>query len=504
MQINQNKILILLILFGIFCLKSKATVWNVGSTRTYTLPSQLQSLVQDGDTVYIDGGVYANDATKWTKKNLNFIGLGTGNNRTILRYTGNIPNGKGIFVFEIPGKCDNVYLENLVFDGAQISDANGANGAGIRFQANNITINNCKFMNCQNGILEGNNSVTTSNVIIHNSEFYNNGYQEQNNASYSGYEHNIYISASADTLEVMNCYFHHPRGQANSLKTRAQRSFILYNLIDEEASGYGSWELNIAQGGLNVIMGNVIIQGASSANHGIIGYDAALNSLEDFYFVSNTVINQYAGNIKYFNIVPQTGINTYKIYNNIFASVPGANNTMFTGNIPAVLDSSNNINLKDYSILGFTNPTAEDYSLTESSVFAIDRGTSAGNTNTGFPLIPNNMYQSFTSALLPRKIMGSAIDIGAYELMNSLDIVNKLSESNIHIYPNPISNHIIIESAASNSNISIYDLFGKQLLMQKMVDYKTHIDCSKFINGIYFIHVTNGENEYTQKIVINH
>ena len=183
-------------------------------------------------------------------------------------------------------------------------------------------------MNCQNGILEGNNSVTTSNVIIHNSEFYNNGYQEQNNASYSGYEHNIYISASADTLEVMNCYFHHPRGQANSLKTRAQRSFILYNLIDEEASGYGSWELNIAQGGLNVIMGNVIIQGASSANHGIIGYDAAVNSLEDFYFVNNTVINQYAGNIKYFNIVPQTGINTYKIYNNIFASVQGANKTM--------------------------------------------------------------------------------------------------------------------------------------------------------------------------------
>ena len=137
--------------------------------------------------------------------------------------------------------------------------------------------------------------------------------------TYSGYEHHIYINASTDTLIVENCYFHRPRGQANSLKTRAQRSYILYNLIDEEATGYGSWEINIAQGGLNIIIGNTIIQGSAGANHGIIGYDAATNPLEDFYFVNNTVINQYAGNIKYFNTVPASGINTFKIYNNIFA-----------------------------------------------------------------------------------------------------------------------------------------------------------------------------------------
>src|SRR5205085_234987 len=116
------------------------------------------------------------------------------------------------------GTCDNPYLENIVFDGARVSDNDGGNGAGIRFQAVNITVNNCKFTNCQNGILEGNGGVSTSNVIILNSEFQNNGYQLPNDPTFSGYEHNIYISASADTLVVKNCYFHHPRGQANSLK----------------------------------------------------------------------------------------------------------------------------------------------------------------------------------------------------------------------------------------------------------------------------------------------
>ena len=50
----------------------KATIWHVGPAQTYTLPSQIKNLVHDGDTIYIDGGVYANDATKWTNKNLQF------------------------------------------------------------------------------------------------------------------------------------------------------------------------------------------------------------------------------------------------------------------------------------------------------------------------------------------------------------------------------------------------------------------------------------------------
>ncbi len=500
---NLKKIFLILIECWILTGNSSATVWNVGATQTYTLPSQVNPLVQDGDTVYIDGGVYANDATKWTKKNLKFIGLGTGINRTVLQYTGDIPNGKGIFVFETPATCDNAYLENIVFDGAQVSNSNGGNGAGIRYQANNLTVNNCKFMNCQNGILEGNGSVTTSNVIIHNSEFYNNGYQQQNNATYSGYEHNIYISDSADTLEVMNCYFHHPRGQANSVKTRAQRSFILYNLIDEEATGYGSWELNIAQGGLNVIIGNIIIQGTAGANHGIIGYDAATNALEDFYFINNTVINQYVGNIKYFNTVPSAGINTYKIYNNIFASVSGASNTMFAGNTPAVLDSSNNINAAHYLMLGFTNSAADDYSLTAASTLAIDNGTNAGNTNTAFSLTPVNMYQSFTSAILPRTIIGAAIDIGAYEYSSSMGIAENQSEADIFIFPNPAQNFLTVELTGNNSSIAISDLFSRQIFMQEKVENKTQVDCSNFSNGIYFINVNDGKNIFTKKIIIN-
>jgi hypothetical protein len=499
-----NLILNLIFLATIHC---SGTVWQVGASHTYTLPSQLRLLVQDSDTIYIEGGIYTNDATKWINKNLKFIGLGTDSNRTVLQYSGNIPNGKGIFVFETPGTCDNAYVENIVFDGAQVSDADGANGAGIRFQVSNLTVNNCKFINCQNGILEGNGSVTTSNVTIENSEFENNGYQLQNDPTYSGYEHHIYISASTDTLVVQNCYFHHPRGQANSLKTRAQRSFILYNLIDEEATGYGSWEINIAQGGLNVIMGNVIIQGSAGANHGIIGYDAVTNALEDFYFVNNTVINQYSGNIKYFNTVPSSGINTYKIYNNIFASVTGAGNTMFSGNMPIALDTSKNIITNDYLTVGFSNPAVNDYALTSSALSAIDQGTNAGITNTGYSLFPMSMYQSFNTSLLPRTINGGMIDIGAYEFSGTSFIMENQGHDNISIYPNPSNGKLQLYiqefRIREKYSIEIYNYKGESIYSASGIEHKQNeLDLSHFSTGIYFIRVCNGREIYNQKIII--
>ena len=491
---------ILLILCLLLYMKNFATIWNVGATQTYTLPSQVRLLVQDGDTIYIDGGIYANDATKWVKKNLKFIGLGTGLNRTILQYTGDIPNGKGIFVFETAGTCDNAYLENIVFDGAQVSDANGANGAGIRYQANNLTVNNCKFMNCQNGILEGNGAVTTSNVTIQNSEFYNNGYQVQNDPNYSGYEHNIYISASTDTLLVENNYFHHPRGQANSLKTRAQRAYILYNLIDEEATGYGSWEIDIAQGGLNIVIGNTIIQGSAGANHGIIGYDAATNIFEDFYFVNNTVINKFVGNIKYFNTVPATGINTYKIWNNIFASVTGASNAMFTGNIPGVLDTSHNININNYLTLGFTNPAINDYTLTATSTLAIDQGTNAGTTNTAYSLTPINMYQAFTSPLLPRTIIGGTIDIGAYEYSGSSGVTDHFLPEKIILFPNPSHGSFTIRNIVAGSEVRIINLLGEVVYTEKISDNQEN--SFNLCPGIYFVHIIEQKRNLTNNKLI--
>ncbi len=488
----MKKTLLSIFPFLLLSVLSNATIWQVGPTRIYTLPSQIRLLVQDRDTIYIDAGIYSNDATKWINKDLKFIGLGTEVDPTVLQYIGDIPNGKGIFVFETPGICDNPYLEIIVFNGAQVSDAAGGNGAGIRFQANNLTVNKCKFMFCQNGILEGNAGVGTSNVIITNSEFFNNGYQLQNNPTFSGYEHNIYIGESADTLMVTNNWFHHPRGQANSIKTRAQRSFILYNLIDEEATGYGSWEINIAQGGLNVIMGNVIIQGTSGANHGIIGYDSNTNILQDFYFVNNTIVNKFSGNVRYFNIVPSSGINTFKIYNNIFASDSNASCVIFSGNVPVTLDTSQNHYSNNYLTFPFTDASSDDYTLTALATAAINLGSPAGVTNSGFSLAPVSMYQSFNTVLLPRVVIGTSIDRGAYEYSASTVVVENKPQTDFVIYPNPSTGKIHLILSDSDDMVSlleVYNSLGERICFMPLSSFKRNleIDFSYLPKGIYII-----------------
>lgn len=472
-----------------FAFTSNATTWHVGASQTYTGANQLTNLVGDNDTVLIDGGIYFDDWTKWKKKNLVIIGLGTGTNRTIFRCTDVISNGKGIFVFETAGECDNAYVENIVFDRAQVTDSDGANGAGIRFQAKNLTVKNCKFMNCQNGILEGNSAVTGSTVTIMDSEFENNGYQLPNDPTHSGYEHHLYINASTSIFTLRNCYLHHPRGQANSIKTRALNNFIEYNLVDEGDTGYGSYELNIAQGGKCIIIGNVFIQGTSGANHSIVGYDAVTNPDQDFYFINNTIINKYVGNVKLFNISPSSGINTFKVYNNIFASVSGASNSYFGTNTPSVLDSMSNVLMTDFNSFGFANPSANNFSLTASAVSAINLGTNPGTAGS-YILTPSLMYNGYPSSLLPRTIYGSAIDIGAFELASQIGF-SEIEKNELVLYPNPTSGKISFEGINDVNSIEIYSNDGR--IVNQINGFTSEIFIEK--EGLYYIRIVQDNQE---------
>ncbi|MCC7148970.1 MAG: T9SS type A sorting domain-containing protein [Saprospiraceae bacterium] len=445
--------LLFLFLFNVFCLMLQAKVWHVGPNRDYTRPSQVSSLVDHGDTVYIDPGVYDNDACKWNKNKLKLIGIVGDNGRPVLRYEGYVPNDKGIWVFDNPGSSDDIYIANLIFDGARVPDNKGKNGAGIRFQANNLTVENCLFRNCQTGILEGHGAVKTSNVIIRGCEFFDNGY--------SGYEHHVYINASTDTLVIENCYLHRPRGEGNSIKTRAQNAYILYNFIDEE-DGNGSYEINIAQGGNNIIMGNVIVQGTSGGNHAIVGYDEALNEQEDFYFINNTVINRFPGHCRYFNIAPATGIATFRVYNNVFASVPTASHTFISGNVPAVLDSAANYFATDYTQVGFVDPDQGDYSIHGAASGLINQGVAAGTDKHGYPLVPDSMYQGIGKQLLPRIIHGQAIDLGAYEYATTekAATIHPL----VSVFPNPNTGTFEIRvNPVSKSLPKIYNSAGMKV-----------------------------------------
>src|SRR5262249_10166868 len=138
---------------------------------------------QDGVTIEIDAGVYPNQTLTISNNNLTLRGVGgyahlkwgTGN---YLTNTSNISNGKGLMI--VSGS--NITIEKFEFSGAKVTDENGA---GIRYEGDDLTIRGSYFHDNENGILgEGGLNNT---LLIENTVFERNGY------CLSSCAHNVYI-----------------------------------------------------------------------------------------------------------------------------------------------------------------------------------------------------------------------------------------------------------------------------------------------------------------------
>src|SRR5581483_11163026 len=282
-----------------------AKTWLVGPTRSYTAPSKVANLVADGDTVLVDSGLYTGDVATW---NANDLVLRCPNGMARFNANGNIAGLKGIWLFY--GK--NAYVEGFEFYGAQISAADGDNGAGIRVQGNNFTCRRCYFHDNQEGILTGNDT-NSNNILIEACAFDHNGVETGGAA---GYEHNIYIGLCS-RCTITFCYFH-ASIVGHEVKCRANRSYILYNYIVDGPTGDGSYSVDIPQGGRAFVIGNIIEKGPMAQNSTAIiyGEEGFKNPDTGFYFVNNTLVSD-RNPTTFFSIASGTPVAL--IVNNIIA-----------------------------------------------------------------------------------------------------------------------------------------------------------------------------------------
>jgi hypothetical protein len=134
-------------------------VLTVGSGKQFWTIVAAVAAAQNGDTINVDAGTYANH---WVhiSKNITLQGVGGMVN---LVSTGLIANGKGIFITD-----GNITINNFTFSGALVADHNGA---GIRQQSGNLVLNNDGFFHNEMGVLTGNSGTLT----VNNSEFAYNG-----------------------------------------------------------------------------------------------------------------------------------------------------------------------------------------------------------------------------------------------------------------------------------------------------------------------------------------
>lgn len=216
---------------------------EVGPQKTYKMPSEAIAAAKDGDHIAIAPGEYF-DCAAWKTDHLVVEGTGPG-----VVITDKTCNGKGIFVIGAP----NATVRNLTLTRARVPDMNGA---GIRLDQGNLTVEGVSFINNQNGILGG---IAGNTVIIRNSDFVKNGTCEGSCA------HGIYI-ADVDLLQVENSRFSETH-QAHSIKSRALRTEVTGCTFKDGPDGTSSYLIDIPNGGAVVVRGNKMEKGPKSENH---------------------------------------------------------------------------------------------------------------------------------------------------------------------------------------------------------------------------------------------
>ncbi len=409
-----------------------ARVLEVGSSRVLTLPSQAAAAARDGDTVLIDAGDYP-DACRWTANGLLIRGVG-GLAHVRDRTTG----GKAIWV--IGG--NNTTVEWIEFSGATVQDRNGA---GIRQEGSTLTLRHCFFHDNENGILAGDNA--QSRILIENCEFARNGYGD-------GYSHNMYINHVAEF--TIRYSFVHRAKVGHNVKSRALRTFILCNCITS-GDGSTSREIDLPNGGLAVVAGNVISHTNSAQNSNLLGYgmEGLSNPVRSLFVAHNTFVTSRGAGT--FVQMPAGGCDTLVVKNNIFAGRAEA----ITGGA-VVRDTAANLVTRDPSAPRFVDPARLDFHLLPDSP-AIDGGVDAGAA-WGMPLLPATEYVH--PVQFRDRALSGPPDIGALEYPSSVSVFPPSAATAFEVdgpWPNPargIARFRIAETIHGELRMDVIDRAG--------------------------------------------
>jgi hypothetical protein len=350
-------------------------------------PSDAAARAKNGQSIGIAAGIYKNDVAVFRQNNLVIRGIG---GYARLRVDSGVSaEGKAIWVI----KGNHTTIEQIEFAGAHVPDKNGA---GIRLEGAHLKLRRCYFRHNENGILTGRN--LDSDVVIEHSEFFGGGEP-------GGSAHGIYVG-EVRSLTLRFNYFHHARF-GHLVKSRAHTNYILYNRIMDEAEGKASYAIDLPNGGLGILVGNLIQQGAHHENDALIAFGAERtresHAVQELFVVNNTMVNDAETGRFVFAPYPSAKIT---LVNNVFAG-PG---TRYATHLGGQAIEYGNVSLERNE---FADASAFDYRLRARSK-AINAGAALPALK-AFDLKPKFEY-AHKARSAPRKARGP-LDAGALEFV---------------------------------------------------------------------------------------
>jgi hypothetical protein len=249
------------------------SILTVGVGEEFATVSAAILASKDGDVIKVDAGTYANDfATIDDKITLEAVG------GTVNMVASETPsNGHAILVVD-----NDVTIQGFSFSGAAVpipisGSTLGGNGAGVLYEAGNLTLINDDFFNNQNGLLATPLVKGTGAIDIENSEFASNGQGD-------GQSSNVNVGDVASL--TFNGSFSHNAVGGSDITSRAQITTITNSRIEDD-SGTALYSISLPDGGKATIRNSVIQQSANSASPVMISFGDGSGSL---YAASNLLV----------------------------------------------------------------------------------------------------------------------------------------------------------------------------------------------------------------------
>ncbi len=249
---------------------AQARTLEVGAGKAYPNPSAAAKDAREGDRVAIQPGEYF-DCAVWAANRLVIEGVGEPDKVVI---TDKACGGKALFITT----GADITVRNLTLTRARVPDGNGA---GIRSEGMGLTVERVRFINNQNGILAGGPAGGT--MVVRNSDFVRNGTCEASCA------HGIYVGPLA-SLVVEGSRFSDTR-QGHHIKSRALRTEVLNNTIQDGATGTASYLVDVPNGGTVIVRGNTMEKGPNAENHTgavVIGAEGVTQPTREITIEGNT------------------------------------------------------------------------------------------------------------------------------------------------------------------------------------------------------------------------
>jgi hypothetical protein len=239
-------------------------------------PSRLAEAIaaaRDGDVIEILPGEYKGAVAVVPARRLTIRGVGK---RPVIHAAGKAAEGKGLWVV----RGGDVTIENLEFRGARAPDADGS---ALRLEDGRLRVSNCAFFDNEHAIITSN--AATSELVVENSLF------AEVPRVVGGLYHLVSVGRIA-RFSVSGSRFHQGF-EGHLIKSRARETRITYNLIHDGPAGEASYEIDLPNGGLAWIVGNVIGQSSNTQNPVVVAYGAEGRPWEKnaLYLAHNTLLN---------------------------------------------------------------------------------------------------------------------------------------------------------------------------------------------------------------------